>query len=121
MIWIALRISLPPRLAVDDDVTAALHRVADHRDLEQFFFGDETRIARHERGAGEDVEEALVIGDQHVRLQTGEIFESFDLHLDAADRDYSAAPCASDHGDRVRPAHRGRDSRTDRADRRPQH
>lgn len=36
-------------LAVDYDVTAVLHRIADHRDFQQFFFGDETGLARHER------------------------------------------------------------------------
>ena len=31
------------------------------------------------RGDREDVEEALVVGDENVRLQSGEIFEAFDL------------------------------------------
>ena len=35
-------------LAVDDDMPAALHREADDWNFQQFFFGDETRIARHE-------------------------------------------------------------------------
>ena len=54
--------------AVDEDMPAALHREADDRNFQQFFFGDETRLTRHERGRREDVEEALMIGDEDVAI-----------------------------------------------------
>src|SRR5271163_2507148 len=93
---------LAARVAIDDNVTAALHRVANDRNFEQFLFGDEARLARQERGGREDIEKALVVGNEDVRLEAGEILEAFNFHLDAADADDAAAPRARDHSDRVR-------------------
>src|SRR5713101_4569450 len=71
---------LAARFAIDRDVSGMLHRVADDRNFEQRFFGDETRFARDVGGDREDVEEALMIGDQDERLESVEIFET--LYLD---------------------------------------
>src|SRR5579862_6045393 len=78
---------LAARVAIDDDVPAALHRKSNDRNLEQLFLGNEPRLARHKRRRREDVEKALMIRNQHVRFQPSKILQSFDLHLDTANPD----------------------------------
>ena len=84
-----------------------LHREADDRNFEQFFLGDETRIARHEAGDREGVKEALVIGNENVRFRPGKILKPLDFHLDSANPNYPAPPRPSDRGDPVRLVHQG--------------
>ena len=96
MILIALRIAWPPASRSMMICPPRCIAIADDRNFEQLFFGDEPRLARHERRRGEDIEEALMIGNEDVRLQARKILKALDLHLDSADRDYPAPPRARD-------------------------
>jgi len=83
-------------LAINDDVSIVDHRVADHRNLQQFLFRDETRVARQVGEHGKDIEEALMIGDQHVGLESAQVLEALDLNFDAASSDDQFCPQSRD-------------------------
>src|SRR5260370_6047577 len=87
--------------AINRNVSGMLHRVANDWNFEQRFLGDKAGLAGYVAGDREDVEEALMIGDQDERLEAGEIFETLYFDADPARPDYSAAPSADDHGDRM--------------------
>src|SRR5215471_16628213 len=83
---------LSAALAIDDDMTAMLERVANQGDLHQLFLAHEPDGTRHVGGDGKDVKEALMVADQNVGAYVSDPVQPLDLNPDAADIDQGTCP-----------------------------
>jgi hypothetical protein len=99
-------------------MSAVFERKAEDGDLEQLFFGDEAHRAGKIRQQGQDVEHALMVGDQDEGAEVVDVFQPLEFDLDARGADYYPSPHASEPADALRPSKRCRQGRQARKDRR---
>src|SRR5260370_31765358 len=71
-------------LGVDHDVLRTRQDITEKGDLADFALGDEPDFTRDAVTDGDNVEKALMVGDEHGRVEAVEIFEAVEIDLDSA-------------------------------------